>query len=246
MILKALIYVLAILFFTGVQSSVTPVPAQPPIGVPPTGPTGSAELGEPFQLPWHGGVSVGAGDLTIDFEVYFEDVVEDSRCPTQVNCAWSGIATVALSVKTDEQPATTLLLSDISLSDNRAVDVAFVGGYEITFVDLEPRAKLPEDVITDEEYQLTLLVKPVSANACPLFKNDPQHYLRAICQYIADHEIDVSPADPLQYAVKDLQYSTAPDGRETVWVFLNCCYMGDYAIIDVATGEVLEFRAGAQ
>jgi hypothetical protein len=237
-----LLSILFLLFFTGVQSSATPPQVQPPIGVPPIGPDDVATLGEPFSLPWHGGAVVGAGAVTI----YFADVVEDSRCPTLVTCAWSGIATVALSVATEEQPATTLLLSNISLPDNRAVDVAYVSGYEIAFVDLAPRAQLPEDKMVEEAYVLTLLVKPLSAGACPLFKNDPAHYLRAICQYIVDNEIDVSPADPMQYAIKDVQFSTAPDGRETVWVFLNCCYMGDYAIIDVATGEVLKFRAGAQ
>lgn len=32
----------------------------------------------------------------------------------------------------------------------------------------------------------------------------------------------------------------------TVWVFLTCCYLGDVAILDAATGEVIEFHVGAK
>ena len=31
-----------------------------------------------------------------------------------------------------------------------------------------------------------------------------------------------------------------------VLVFLNCCYLGDVAIVDAETGEVIDFRLGAK
>jgi hypothetical protein len=36
------------------------------------------------------------------------------------------------------------------------------------------------------------------------------------------------------------------NGRSVILIFLNCCYLGDVAIVDAATGEVIDFRLGAK
>jgi hypothetical protein len=36
------------------------------------------------------------------------------------------------------------------------------------------------------------------------------------------------------------------DGRSVILIFLNCCYLGDVATVDVETGEVIDFRLGAK
>lgn len=81
---------------------------------------------------------------------------------------------------------------------------------------------------------------------CAPRQDDPQGYLLAVCQYIQTHQIDVSPADPTAYHIKRVEERTDAQGRPVVWLFLDCCYLGDIAIIDPATGTVLDFRAGAK
>jgi hypothetical protein len=75
--------------------------------------------------------------------------------------------------------------------------------------------------------------------------DDPQQYLLRICEHVRANAIDVSPADPARYGIKRLE-ERAEDGRQVVWVFLNCCYLGDIAVIDKASGQVLSFRVGAK
>jgi hypothetical protein len=62
---------------------------------------------------------------------------------------------------------------------------------------------------------------------CGPRNDDPQGYLLAICRYVQTHQLDVSPADPTAYQVKRLESRIDAQGRPVVWVFLNCCYLGD-------------------
>ena len=81
---------------------------------------------------------------------------------------------------------------------------------------------------------------------CVPRQDDPHGYLQAVCQYIQAKGLDVSPADPTAYHLKRLEERTGANGRVELWLFLDCCYLGDIAILDPATGAVLEFRAGAK
>ena len=81
--------------------------------------------------------------------------------------------------------------------------------------------------------------------SCPLPTADPNGYLAAICQYVRDNDIDVSPADPTRYGIVRTEMSEQ-NGRAVILVFLDCCYLGDVAIIDMETGEVIDFRVGAK
>ncbi len=88
------------------------------------------------------------------------------------------------------------------------------------------------------------LVAP-APRPCRPRDDDPQGYLFKICAYIQEKKIDVSPADPTGYQIKRIEERTEGN-RVVVWVFLNCCYLGDIAMIDKASGEVIEFRVGAK
>lgn len=98
---------------------------------------------------------------------------------------------------------------------------------------------------------LTIVLILISCSAlekntsCPSPIADPNGYLVAICEYIRDNDIDVSPADPADYEIIRTEMSDQ-NGRSVILVFLNCCYMGDVAIIDAETGEVIDFRIGDQ
>ena len=87
--------------------------------------------------------------------------------------------------------------------------------------------------------------RTVTAAECPAADADPDGYLRAICLYLVAEGIDVAPGRPNGYTIKRVE-TVERDGQRVVWVFLNCCYLGDIAVIDPDTGQVLEFRVGAQ
>jgi hypothetical protein len=90
---------------------------------------------------------------------------------------------------------------------------------------------------------LYLFIAPPAA--CKPRQDDPQGYLFKICSYIQEKQINVSPADPTRYEIKRIE-ERVENGRPVVWVFLNCCYLGDIAVIDKASGDVIQFRVGAQ
>jgi hypothetical protein len=52
-------------------------------------------------------------------------------------------------------------------------------------------------------------------------------------------------ADPARYQIVRTEMSER-DGRSVILIFLNCCYLGDVATVDVETGEVIDFRLGAK
>lgn len=103
-----------------------------------TGPTSQApmsDLGEVFVL------EVGAHAMVDGHTIRFDSVLEDSRCPTDVDCVWEGRATVSLALIADD------IVSDVQLSipgyanaDSEPQDAqsATVGGYRLTLLQLDP------------------------------------------------------------------------------------------------------------
>lgn len=85
----------------------------------------------------------------------------------------------------------------------------------------------------------------IAADQCPTQQADADGYLQKICTYLVTNGIDVTPGDPGRYAIRNIEERTQ-DGKPVLWVFLNCCHMGDIAIIDKATGAVIGFRASAE
>ncbi len=92
---------------------------------------------------------------------------------------------------------------------------------------------------------LALFLAWPAPRSCQPRTDDPQGYLYKICRYVQEKNLDVLPGDSTRYGIKRLEERTE-NGRPVIWVFLDCCYMGDIAIIDPATGEVIDFRLGAK
>ncbi|MDL1898653.1 hypothetical protein FBQ82_20605 [Anaerolineae bacterium CFX7] len=83
-----------------------------------------------------------------------------------------------------------------------------------------------------------------SSAPCPPRPDDATGYLQKICLHVVNNKIKVAPANPAQYDIKKIETRTE-DGRAVVWVFLDCCGMGDIAIFDKETGELKKFMTGA-
>jgi hypothetical protein len=87
----------------------------------------------------------------------FADVLEDSRCPTRVNCFWSGQARIAVAVQPDGSGATTVQFNT-NPAPTQTVKVATVGQYRIELQTLDPYPQTP-DPIRFEDYRATLVVR---------------------------------------------------------------------------------------
>ena len=88
--------------------------------------------------------------------VLFMEVVEDSRCPTQVTCVWEGRARVSLLVT--QAGAEHAVVLHAPPGSPRAVEV---GGYRVEVQDLLPVPETSEGVEADR-YRLVLKAMPAS------------------------------------------------------------------------------------
>ncbi len=85
----------------------------------------------------------------------------------------------------------------------------------------------------------------ISTQTCLLVHSDPNGYLYKICEYVHKHQIPVG-INPANYNIRRLVERTSEDGKPTIEVWLDCCYMGDAAIFDRKTGEIRAFHLGSR
>jgi len=88
----------------------------------------------------------------------FADVLEDSRCPTRVQCFWTGQARIAIAVQPDSTAPTTVEFNT-NPAPGQTVNVATVGAYRIALQSLEPYPQTPDDPIRFEDYRATIVVQ---------------------------------------------------------------------------------------
>ena len=89
-----------------------------------------------------------------DFAVKFDRVLQDSRCPTDVNCVWAGNAEITLNVNYDKCAAIITLNTHRTSETN---DEGKVGGFRVKLLKLEPYPH-SQKKITPSDYTATLLV----------------------------------------------------------------------------------------
>lgn len=90
--------------------------------------------------------------------VRFTDVLEDSRCPTQVECFWTGQARIAIEVQPDGSAPTTVQFNT-NPAPGQTVKAATVGQHTIELESLDPYPQTPDDPIEFEDYRATLVVR---------------------------------------------------------------------------------------
>ena len=207
---------------------------QPDVSNPPTNvPKQDFRLLEPFTLKLGQSLALKDADLTITFV----GVPFDQRCGS---CTASGNADVVLRLAFAGQAARELTLQVFPIAHNYAEALP----YTIQMLDLQPKRGYPPESIDTSSYEVTLRVDKPTITCRPQ-ADDRDGYLLKLCTYIQARHIDVQPADPTQYRIKRVE-NRDDNGRRVVWVFLNCCGLGDIGVIDQTSGEVIEFRQGAQ
>ena len=85
-----------------------------------------------------------AGKITVKFI----EVLEDSRCPVNVNCVWAGNAKIKISLKKGRKAAKTC-----ELNSGLGLTTIVFEGYDITFVDLRLK---PGEEVKEREFPKTV------------------------------------------------------------------------------------------
>jgi hypothetical protein len=131
----------------------------PSSGAPTSVPSGSAVISVPLGQPF--GLAIGQTAIVTEtgLQVGFRRVLEDSRCPAQVNCVWAGRVTVELDVQAPNDAPETVVLSTCCPSPQTSHHV--YAGQSIDLVNLTPGRQRPEDVIRDDAYRAEIAVGPI-------------------------------------------------------------------------------------
>lgn len=107
-----------------------------------------------FALPGGQEATATGGRL----RVRFTDVLEDSRCPTEVECFWTGQARIAIQVQpAGSEPTTTEFNTNPAPGQN--VQTARVGEFTIHLRSLDPYPRTIDESIALEDYTATLSVQ---------------------------------------------------------------------------------------
>ena len=115
-------------------------------GTSPSSPR-SVPLAEEFTLTPGQTAQVEGADLFVTFD----SVSSDSRCPEGVNCIWEGDATVVVSIRMGDQPASQRELHTPRNSETDA------GSYRLRLVRLVPLPRADASPAPGD-YRATLLV----------------------------------------------------------------------------------------
>jgi hypothetical protein len=207
---------------------------QPPASNPPTNiPQQEITLREPFTLKLNQSLTLKSAGLTITFL----SVPSDQRC---ASCTASGNADVVLHLTLAGHADRNVTLQAFPVAHTYAEALP----YTVHMLDLQPQRRYPPDSVDAASYEVTLVVDQPTITCSPQ-PDDRDGYLLKLCTYIQARHIDTRPADPTQYHIKRIE-DREDNGRPVVWIFLNCCGLGDIAVIDKTSGEVIDFRHGAQ
>lgn len=116
----------------------------------PTAPDASAPgAGASVALPATVTLAVGESVLvdSVDVELTFSSVTEDSRCPVDVTCVWAGRAVVALAISEPAGGASTI---ELEVGQWRETE-----GLRLAATALDPQPREGQE-IPSEDYRLEL------------------------------------------------------------------------------------------
>jgi hypothetical protein len=116
--------------------------------------TVDATLDRPFTLAGGQQAAISGTPLRLRFA----GVPEDSRCPAQVECFWTGRALVTVVVDSGTgEPTTVEFDTDPAPAQNRQTVPA--AGHAVTLQALDPYPETPDPAIAFADYRATLVVR---------------------------------------------------------------------------------------
>jgi hypothetical protein len=118
-------------------------------------------VAEPVEFSLDKEFSLAGGqEATISGEnlrMRFTEVLEDSRCPTQVECVWTGQARIAIVIQLQGRGPTTVEFNT-NPAPGQNEQTAQVGEYTVSLQSLDPYPQSTDESIALEEYRATLEV----------------------------------------------------------------------------------------
>jgi hypothetical protein len=117
---------------------------------------------DPVQFTLDKEFSLGGGQEAAmsgeNLRLGFTQVLEDSRCPTQVECVWTGQARIAILVQPEgREPTPAEFNTNPAAGQN--VQTIQVGEYTIRLQALDPYPQTIDESIALDEYRATLSVR---------------------------------------------------------------------------------------
>lgn len=85
--------------------------------------------------------------------IKFLNVAEDSRCPTDVNCIWAGVARIKVRLRKNGKA-----VKDFELNTNQTDKAATFEGHEIKLVSLTPHPRSGGVPVKPNTYFATLTI----------------------------------------------------------------------------------------
>jgi len=111
----------------------------------------SIQLGQPFTISINQPAQLSEKGLSLTFQ----EVLEDSRCPSNVQCAWSGQARISISVsQTGQAPAALEMNTNPPLKQ----DVVTYGDFQIQLLALDPYPEDRGQYIPAKAYKATFVM----------------------------------------------------------------------------------------
>jgi hypothetical protein len=111
-------------------------------------------VGQEFSLS-------GGQEATIvgeNLRLRFTEVLEDSRCPTEVECFWTGQARIAVAVEPTGASPTTVEFNP-NPAPGQGIMTVQVFDHTVSLKSLEPYPRTPDDAMALEDYRATLVVQ---------------------------------------------------------------------------------------
>ncbi|MGE2720178.1 hypothetical protein [Mycolicibacterium celeriflavum] len=112
-----------------------------------------AQLDRPFVLAGDQQAAVAGEPLRLRFS----ELLEDSRCPTEVECFWTGQARIIVTVN-DGRAGEEAVEFNTNPAQGQNRQTVRTAVYELTLQALDPYPRTPDDVTPLSEYRATLLV----------------------------------------------------------------------------------------
>ena len=140
------------------------VPTPTPTPEPPA--TGEVALGEAFDLHLHDQATVVDPGAEEGLQIEFTGIQQDSRCPSDVMCAWSGAVGLEFAATPPGGTTKHFVLGGYAGPDGKVVPVMETGtaplmwlnGYTIAITEIRPYPAHHDQEIAPEEYVATLVV----------------------------------------------------------------------------------------
>lgn len=109
------------------------------------------QLNQPFTLS----INQPAQSSEKGLSLTFQKVLEDSRCPSKVQCVWSGQARISINVsQTGQAPAALEMNTNPPLKQ----DVVTYGDFQIQLLALDPYPEDRGQYIPAETYEATFVM----------------------------------------------------------------------------------------